>query len=288
MKIEKWSVIAPYTSWRIGGRVEFLLKPRNLDDLLEWTLKYKHYPLMMLGLGSNVLFPDDDLSIAVIDSRSFLQDFIREDHNSWIVGAGVSCAKLARDASRSGYKDAAFFCGIPGTIGGALYMNAGAFSGETWNYVSWVDMLIDGEVCRLTKDKFSISYRKVIPPKQGFYLRAKLSFSDASDVNQQHLIAELLEKRSRTQPIGQASCGSVFKNPYPFYAGHLIESSGLKGYKIGGAEISNKHANFIVNVDNAKASDVLILRDYIVNKVYQDHKVLLESEFLIVNSDGTN
>lgn len=283
----EWVSVAPYTSWRIGGRVKYFLEPKSLMEFKESMLRLPECPTMMLGLGSNVLFADGDINLAVILSRSFLTGMEKVGPGVWQVEAGVSCAKLARVAACAGYRDAAFFCGIPGTLGGALRMNAGAFKGETWAHVDWVEMLtLQGEVVRFYAKDFIVSYRHVIAPIQGYYLKAQLSFADLQPESQQAMIALWLAERAKTQPIGLPSCGSVFRNPYPQYAGALIESCGLKGYRIGDAEVSNKHANFIVNAGQAKAQDVLELMKHIRSTVMQVHGISLVSEVIFVGEDG--
>lgn len=288
MKIDTWVAIAPYTSWKIGGKVQYLLQPSSLNELSSWLRDHPSIKSMMLGLGSNVLFSDGNIDMAVILSRSFLKESRQTKQGTWEVEAGVNCAKVARDATVQGYRDAAFFCGIPGSIGGALRMNAGAFGGETWSYVQWVEILsLDGEIIRYYPHDFDVSYRSVIMPTQGYFVKACLKFSDHTEHSQQPMIAKLLSTRAKTQPIGQPSCGSVFRNPYPNHSGALIEASGLKGYTIGGAQVSQKHANFIINIDHASAMDVLSLMSHIREVVKRDHGVSLVHEVLYVSNDGS-
>ena len=225
------------------------------------------------------------MDIAVILTRSCMQDFIPQDHGSWIVGAGVSCGKLARTAALSGYRDAAFFCGIPGTLGGALAMNAGAYGGETWQYVDWVDILtFEGALIRYTPQAVQVSYRQVVLPEKGYFVRAQLTFKEYYKESQQPVIAQWLKHRASTQPIGLPSCGSVFKNPYPLYAGALIEGCGLKGYRIGGAEVSKKHANFIINIADASSQNIKDLIAHIQACVIERYAIALVPEVIYIEN----
>lgn len=280
MRIEHHVPLGPYTSWKVGGTAHTVVWPDDLKHLSQW-LAADQGPLLFWGLGSNVLAPDEELKTAVVMTRSFLKNIARSARHSWTVEAGVSCARLAREAASCGFKDAAFFCGIPGTIGGALRMNAGAFGGETWRHVDWVDMISSRGLCeRYTPSDFRIGYRSVTLPAEGYFIRAQFSFFDHEAESQQARIADHLARRAATQPIGLPSCGSVFRNPYPQHAGALIEASGLKGRVIGDAEISKKHANFIINRGNATAGDIRALVQLIQSTVQDTHGISLIAEFI--------
>lgn len=287
MLCEQSAVIAPYTSWHVGGTVRYVLKPSDITVLQKWLREHPDIPTMMLGLGSNVLFPDEDSEGAVVLSRYLIQDITMQSEGCWIIDAGVSCAKLARTAALQGYKDAAFLCGIPGTIGGALAMNAGAYGGETWSFVDWVEVILrDGTIERLYPQQVQVAYRHVLLPHKAYFIRAQFTFKDHYASSQQSVIAQWLKHRAHTQPIGLPSCGSVFKNPYPQHAGALIEACGLKGYSIGGAQVSLKHANFIINTGHATAQDIKNLIKHVQATVLSQSNILLQKEVVYVSSEN--
>ena len=276
--IENYS-LKKLNTWMIGGCADKCLMPESIEELQGWIADNSHHNLVWFGLGSNILVADGHLPMTVVFSRTFLNEMIRNG-SQWVIDAGVNCAKIARDCSRAGFRDAVFFCGIPGTLGGAVRMNAGAFGGETWQHIDWVDMLTkEGEIKRLSKSSFKVSYRHVELPVDGWIVRAGLTFTDQQDTSQNFLIQELLKKRMQSQPIGVFSCGSVFKNPEGDYAARLIESVGLKGYRIGYAEVSQKHANFMINIDGkSSARDMYSLMQYTREKVESCTGILLEPE----------
>jgi UDP-N-acetylmuramate dehydrogenase len=196
--------------------------------------------------------------------------------------AGVPCARIARQCVKWGLGPAEFFAGIPGTLGGALAMNAGAWGGETWNHVLEVDVL-DRAGVRSTRAAadYDIGYRRVQGPKNEWFIGARLEFEHTPGVNAD-AIRELLDKRKQSQPIGEWSCGSVFTNPPGDHAARLIESAGLKGYRIGDASVSDKHANFIINHGQALAADVEALIEHVRRSVARVHGVQLHTEVRIV------
>jgi UDP-N-acetylmuramate dehydrogenase len=181
-----------------------------------------------------------------------------------------------------GLGPAEFFAGIPGTLGGALAMNAGAWGGETWNHVLEVEVL-DRQGGRRTRtpDDYEIGYRRVVGPADEWFLAAQLEFERKPGVNESAM-RELLDKRRETQPIGEWSCGSVFTNPPGDHAARLIESAGLKGYRIGDASVSQKHANFIINHGAARAADIEALIEHVRRTVAEVHRVELTTEVRIV------
>ena len=200
------------------------------------------------------------------------------------VGAGVHCARLAKFAAAAGLAGAAFFAGIPGTVGGALAMNAGAYGDETWPHVRRVELLgPDGQVHALDAEDFVTGYRHVeLPVDQGFFLSADLEFSAGDAAQEAEKVRELLRARRASQPVGQPSCGSVFRNPPGDFAARLIEACGLKGFAIGGAQVAEKHANFILNTGNASAADIEALIEHVRRSVAQQHGVELIAEVRIV------
>ena len=204
-------------------------------------------PLLWIGLGSNLLVRDGGIRGAVISTHGALGALERLSATRIRVEAGVPCARIARQCVKWGLGPAEFFAGIPGTLGGALAMNAGAWGGETWRHVIEVEVL-DRRGARHTRKpaEYEIGYRSVKGPADEWFIGAQLEFERTPGVNAD-AIRELLDKRKQTQPIGEWSCGSVFTNPPGDHAARLIESAGLKGFRIGDASVSEKHANFIIN-----------------------------------------
>lgn len=274
--------LAMHTSWHIGGPARQYFCPIDADDLSEFlqTLD-KDEKIFWLGLGSNVLIRDNGFPGTVIHTLKMPSKItLLEQTNDGIiiyVAAGVPCAKIAKFAAKHNVVGAEFFAGIPGTMGGALAMNAGAFGGETWPHVVSVDVIDRaGVITRRTPFEYKISYREAIGPKtEEWFLGAQLYFKLGDQEQALLRIKELLKRRSETQPIGLPSCGSVFRNPPGKYAAELIEASKLKGVRIGNAEVSTKHANFIINLGGALAKDVEQLIAIVQQTVWQDHAVAL-------------
>ena len=276
--------MAKHTSWRVGGNAERFYTPSDIDDL---ALFVKQLPdnenIMFLGLGSNLLVRDSGYRGTVISLKGSLSEIYNLENNVIRVGAGTSCAKLARYCHRNNLIGGEFFAGIPGLLGGALSMNAGAFGGETWPLIKSVTTINrGGEIHLRTADDYEISYRSVKGHKSEWFVSADLQL-ETGDGNIAALeVKSLLNKRAKTQPTGLPSCGSVFKNPQNDYAARLIEKCGLKGYVIGGAEVSEKHANFIINRADATASDIESLIKYVQKVVKKEQGVELQTEVKII------
>lgn len=276
--------MAAHTSWRVGGPAERCYRPADLADLQRFlaTLPADER-VYWIGLGSNLLVRDGGIRGTVILPFGGLDTLELRDGNIVHAGAGVTCAKVARFAARSGLTGAEFLAGIPGTMGGALAMNAGAFGGETWPLVVQVETLDhQGELRRRPAGDYSISYRTVIGPVNEWFVSVDLRLKPGDTETAQARIRSLLERRSETQPTQQPSCGSVFRNPDNDFAARLIEACGLKGERIGNAQVSEKHANFIVNLGGAKAADIEALLRYVQAQVQQKHGVRLEPEVRII------
>lgn len=248
--------MAKHTSWRVGGPADWYFEPADLPDLQRFLAELpRAVPLHWIGLGSNLLIRDGGISGAVIATHGVFDELERIDEMIVRAGAGVACAKLARQCVQWNLDGADFFAGIPGTVGGALAMNAGAFGGETWAHVVAVETLDrDGRVQRRDATDYGVGYRSVEGPADEWFLSGSFRFLLARGRNRDG-IRSLLKRRGETQPIGVPSCGSVFRNPPGDHAARLIEAAGLKGLRIGGAEVSAKHANFIINTGTASASD---------------------------------
>jgi UDP-N-acetylmuramate dehydrogenase len=275
--------MAKHTSWHVGGPADIFFTPRDPADLAAFLRQLPpHLPLLWIGRGSNLLVRDGGIRGAVVATHRALDAFERLSATRIHVEAGVPCARIARQCVKWGLGPAEFFAGIPGTLGGALAMNAGAWGGETWRHVVEVDVL-DRRGARHIRGcaDYDIGYRSVKGPADEWYIAARLEFEHAPGVNTD-AIRELLDKRKETQPIGEWSCGSVFINPPGDHAARLIESAGLKGLRIGDASVSAKHANFIINHGRALAADVEALIAAVQSTVARVHGTQLHTEVRIV------
>ena len=275
--------MARHTSWRVGGPADSWYRPADLDDLAAFVASLPPtMPVHWAGLGSNLLVRDGGIRGVVIATHGALSRMERLGDHGIYAEAGVPCAKIARSCARWGLGAGEFFAGIPGTLGGALAMNAGAFGGETWDFVRAVETLDHrGLRRRRGRSQFATGYRSVSGPEGEWFIAAELEFPTGRPVTQAS-IRELLVKRNATQPIGLPSCGSVFTNPPGDHAARLIESAGLKGFRIGGAEVSPKHANFIINTGDATAADIEALLRHVAEEVERLHGVALQAEVRIV------
>ena len=272
-----------HTSWRAGGPAEFFFLPADLEDLQHFLAELDDTtPIFWHGVGSNLLVREGGIRGVVISASRILRDLERLDHFSVRAGAGLPCTQVARQCVRWGIGPAEFFAGIPGTIGGALAMNAGAHGGETWERVESV-RTIDrkGNVQMRAPSEYNIGYRSVTGPANEWFLEAILVFDPEQDSSAARMDA-MLARRKETQPLGLPSCGSVFRNPPGDHAARLIEAAGLKGFAIGGAEVSEKHANFIINRDAATATDIEDLIEHVQQTVKDVHDVDLVHEVRIV------
>jgi D-alanine-D-alanine ligase len=276
--------LANYTSWRVGGVAERFYQPADKADLIFFVQSLSNNePLFCMGLGSNLLIRDGGIRGTVVNTKNRLKIMQRIDDETIYVEAGVPCALVAKFCAEQGLVGAEFLAGIPGTMGGALKMNAGAFGGETWQIVQNVEMLNRrGEVFTKLANEFEVSYRHVNLKSDEWFLAATLKLQRGDTSESQQNIKALLAKRANSQPTNQLSCGSVFKNPQGDHAARLIEASGLKGYRIGGAQVSEKHANFIINTGTATAADIEQMIAYVQTQVAQKYGILLQTEVCIV------
>ncbi len=273
-----------HTSWRVGGPADRYYEPADVEDLQNFLAQLPaDEPLMWLGLGSNLLVRDGGIRGTVIATSGLLNELSLVGENRVRAEAGVACAKVARFCVRQGLVGAEFLAGIPGTIGGALTMNAGAFGGETWAHVVAVETLSkDGKLRRRKPQAFDVTYRHVNGPENEFFVAAHLHLQTGDAEAASARIKALLEQRAATQPVGKPSCGSVFRNPEGDYAARLIEACGLKGLCIGGACVSEKHANFILNSGHATAADIEALMQTVAERVEDKFALRLVTEVHIV------
>jgi UDP-N-acetylmuramate dehydrogenase len=276
--------MARHTTWRVGGAAENYYQPADIEDLALFLSQLPaDEPLFWLGLGSNLLVRDGGIRGTVIATSGMLNEIARIDDEHVRVESGVSCAKVARFCAREGLAGAEFLCGIPGTMGGALAMNAGCFGGETWKLVESVEMLDrDGKLHTHRANEFEVAYRHVTGPVGEWFVAAALKLAKGEAQGLLEANKKLLEKRGASQPTQQPNAGSVFRNPEGDFAARLIESAGLKGCTVGKAQVSEKHANFIVNLGGATASDIETLIEQVKNEVKQQHGVELQREVHLV------
>lgn len=276
--------MARHTTWRVGGPAEHYYLPADIDDLAQFLRQLPlNEPLQWVGLGSNLLVRDGGIKGTVIATNGQLNGIERLDEVHIRVESGVACAKVARFCAREGLAGAEFLCGIPGTMGGALAMNAGCFGGETWEHVESVETLDHrGVIHKRTPDEYRVGYRHVDGPKGEWFAAVVLKLEPGES---ETLLAQnkaLLERRGSSQPTQLPNAGSVFRNPEGDFAARLIEATGLKGHCIGGACVSEKHANFIVNTGGATANDIESLIEKIREEVAQVQGVRLQTEVHII------
>ncbi len=276
--------MAKHTTWRVGGPADHYYTPADVADLAEYLAQLTDdEPIMWVGLGSNLLVRDGGIRGTVIATNGVLNAIERLDGERVRAGCGAPCAIVARFCTREGLAGAEFLSGIPGSFGGALAMNAGCFGGETWKLVEEVETIDRHGVRRLRKPAdLEIGYRQVTGLEGEWFLSAVLKLQRGDTEALAAQTRELLEKRNRTQPTQQPNAGSVFRNPPGDYAARLIEATGLKGFCIGGACVSEKHANFIVNTGIATAADIEQLIKSVADSVERSHGVRLVREVHIV------
>lgn len=276
--------LARHTSWRAGGPARAFYTPADLDDLADFLAALPvDEELLWIGLGSNLLVRDGGFPGTVVSTFGGMSGLQMIDERTLRAEAGVACAKVARFMTRHGLTGGEFLAGIPGSMGGALAMNAGAFGGETWQYVAAVETVDRrGERRLRTPADYETGYRHVAGPADEWFVAAQLRFEHGDSAAAQARIKQLLERRAATQPTNQPSCGSVFRNPPGDHAARLIEACGLKGHCIGKACVSEKHANFIINTGGARAADIEALIAHVRATVEREHGVRLIPEVRIV------
>lgn len=273
-----------HTSWRVGGPADQLYIPADLHDVAEFLRGLpRAEPIHWVGLGSNLLVRDRGVRGTVILTSGALNGLALTGPARVRAEAGVASAKVARFCMTHGLSGAEFLAGIPGTVGGALAMNAGAFGGEFWNLVEAVETLDrSGERHTRPKSEYTIAYRSVKTPAAEWFVAAHLKLAQGEHSRARALIKSLLAKRGATQPTQLPNAGSVFKNPAGDHAARLIEAAGLKGDRIGGACVSELHANFIVNDGTATAADIERLIGHVRDVIERRFGVRLETEVRVI------
>ena len=278
-------LMAKHTSFRIGGPVEVMAFPRNREELAELlkTSALLDCKTAILGAGTNVLAPDEGIDGLVICLKDCLDGMERLDDTRIRVMAGVTMTRAAVFASNLGLGGMEFAHGIPGSVGGGVYMNAGAYGGELCQIVESVEVMdLAGNIRRLSNEQMQFSYRhSVLEDEQAIVISADFRLEPTPAEEIKARMKELMGKRSASQPLDLPSAGSAFKRPAGGYAAALIDQAGLKGYQVGGAGISVKHAGFAVNLGNATAEDVKNLLRQVSDKVFENSGIRLEPEVRI-------
>ena len=286
-----------HVSWRAGGRARVFYQPADVLDLAAFLgSRPKSEPVLFVGLGSNLLVRDGGFAGAVVFTHHALigievEAEVGATHGrlSFRAGAGVPAPHLARFVAKHGGAGAEWMAGVPGTVGGALAMNAGCYGGETWNHVVAVETVDRaGTLRHRAPSDYDIGYRHVAPKAKSeeWFVSAVFGFQPGEERAGMERIKELLQKRVASQPLNQPNAGSVFRNPPGDHAARLIESCGLKGYAVGGAQVSRKHANFIVNEGEASARDIESVLRHVHATVLEKTGVDLVPEVRIVGGEA--
>ena len=281
--------MAEHTTFRVGGPADYYVTPPDAESLAQGIAlcKEKEIPYYIVGNGSNLLVGDKGWR-GVIFQLCRTMDSItcrEEEDGLWVqAGAGALLARVARFVSEKGYTGFEFAAGIPGSVGGGVMMNAGAYDGEIKDVIQWADVLDgSGQILRLSAEELGFGYRhSIIMDKEYIVLEACFAFRKGDRDAIMHRVEELSEKRKTSQPLEYPSAGSTFKRPQGYFAGKLIQDSGLKGLTVGGAQVSQKHAGFVINIGGATAADVRELIRQVQERVKEDSGVTLEPEVRMI------
>ena len=277
-----------HTSFHIGGPADVLVVPANREDLRKvlCIAREEKVPLTVIGNGSNLLVRDKGIRGIVLKLGNALKNW-EQDGNIFIFDSGVSLAQCCRIIGDAGYTGMEFAVGIPGSLGGAVYMNAGAYDGEMKDAVVSVEVMTrSGEIKTLGREELQFAYRhSALQASDVIVLEVKLHVRAGDKVAIQTKMDDFSQRRVSKQPLDMPSAGSTFKRPEGHFVGKMVEESGLKGFRIGGAEVSVKHAGFIVNADRATAKDVLQLIDYIEKIILEKYNVALVPEVFVLGEE---
>ena len=280
--------MARHTTFLIGGKADVFVLPASIEELLEVLKLTKRYsvPLTVLGNGSNVLVRDGGIRGAVV---SFGKPFshIEREGTRILAGAGATLGTVSLFAASHALSGLEFAVGIPGSLGGAVFMNAGAYDGEMKDAVVSVEVMTrDGKVKILGREDLQFAYRhSALQAADVIVLTVKLQVKEGDTASIQAKMDDFSQRRISKQPLDMPSAGSTFKRPEGHFVGQMVEESGLKGFRIGGAEVSVKHAGFIVNANNASAADVLQLIEYIKIRILKNYNVALVPEILVLGEE---
>jgi len=273
-----------YTAWKIGGPADALLEPRSAGEMISAVKKAREHgvPVTILGGGTNVLVLDGGVRGLTIRLAKSLTN-VEFDGNRVTADAGVLYPVLANTTAARGLAGLEFATGIPGTVGGAVYMNAGAYGSETVEVLDWADVFRDGEIVRMTNEDLQLSYRhSILHERPGWILlRAGYTLAPGDSAHLKARVKEFRAQRMNGSP-NRPSCGSTFKRPEGDFPGRVIEAAGLKGTRIGQLEVSSVHANYLVNLGGGSAKDALKLIELVRETVYEKLGVKLESEVRVI------
>lgn len=279
--------LSSHTSFRIGGPAQYYFIPETREEVAE-ALTYareNQLPYYIIGKGSNMLFSDDGFLGVVIEIGKGMEKIVIQKDGTVVAEAGISLSAMAAKLAKEGLAGFAFASGIPGTLGGGIAMNAGAYGGEIKDCIQSAKVMTqDGQILELTKDELELGYRtSVIQRKSYIVLEGTFRFTVGDTKDIQTEMKELNQKRREKQPLEYPSAGSTFKRPEGYFAGKLIEDAGLRGYRVGDAQVSEKHCGFVVNLGQATSADVRQLIEDVQKKVKEQFGVMLEPEVRIVD-----
>lgn len=278
-----------HTTFKVGGSADYFVIPQNITEAAEIVRLLLRYniPYYVVGNGSNLLVSDDGFRGVIISVSKGL-DYINIDGNELTVGAGALLSKVASVAINNGLKGLVFASGIPGSIGGAVVMNAGAYGGEMKDVIKEVTLfdIATSEIVTLSNEDMKFSYRNSVVKSHPYIVLSAVITCENGNVEELKAEAtELATKRKEKQPLEYPSAGSTFKRPEGYFAGKLIEDAGLKGYCVGGAQVSQKHSGFVINKGGATATDIITLINDVRAKVYSEYGVVLEPEVCMLGND---
>ena len=287
--VKKDEELARHTTMKIGGPADLFIEPTSIEGLKKTMQLVQKYRVnwRAIGRGSNLLVSDQGIEGVVIKLGNNLKD-MKLDGTQLTVGAGYSIVALAVLISKKGLSGLEFASGIPGSVGGAVYMNAGAHGSDISKILTDAHILFeDGSLQWLTNDEMEFSYRTSVLQKKrpGIVVEARFQLTEGDKEQIVAVMQKNKDYRKVTQPYDSPCAGSIFRNPLPHFAGKLVEEAGLKGFQIGGAQISEMHGNFIVNAGNAKAFDVLQLIEYVKKTIMEKYNIQMETEVEIIGKN---
>ncbi len=269
-----------HISIKVGGIADYYIEPNSESELINILnlLNENHIPLIIIGNGTNIIVSDRGIIGAVLNLES-LRNIEIDEENIITIETGVLMNRFVDFCIKNNFQGVEMLSGIPGTIGGAIVMNAGAYGNDISNYLIDVKVFENGTIKIVTKDEANFSYRfSNFQSNKSIILSARFKFPKGKFEELRSVRAMLLKKRNSSQPLNFPNCGSIFKNPYPNYAAKIIEEIGFKGFRIGDAQVSEKHSNFIVNLGNATANDILSIVKEIIKTVKDKKQIQLEME----------
>lgn len=289
LSLDKDFPMKNYTSIKVGGNASVVIYPKTIDEFVKILnrLNRSNLTFTILGAGSNTIVLDKGINNVVLSTKK-LKKVVFHDDSTVEAECGAMLSSIMNNSIKKGLCGFEFAAGIPGTVGGGVFMNAGANGGEIKDVLKQVHGWNNGKEITLNRDKLHFNYRKSNLPESFVITKAVFQLEKGVDASSARNIKNYLDYRNSTQPVKIANTGSIFKNPQDISAGKLLEELGLKGYTIGGAKFSELHANFIVNFSNATAKDVVDLINYAKSKALEERGIKLETEVRIIGEEGEN